>query len=235
MKKRILVVEDDRHMADLLQLRLQKEGYEVECVQDGVEALRAIERSVPDCMLLDWMLPKMEGIEVCRQVRYQYDFPILMISARTEELDIVLALELGASDYLTKPFGFRELLTRMRMHMKRFENERKYKEYAAEFSIGPFHIDLIAFKVYKNSLEVPLTQREFKVLLHLMQQRGDVQTREQIIQVLESSKGDKRTVDVIIRRLREKIENQPSAPKWIKTKNGMGYYFHMDSKEGAAL
>ena len=233
MKKRILVVEDDRHMADLLQLRLQKEGYEVECVQDGVEALRAIERSVPDCMLLDWMLPKMEGIEVCRQVRYQYDFPILMISARTEELDIVLALELGASDYLTKPFGFRELLTRMRMHMKRFENERKYKEYAAEFSIGPFHIDLIAFKVYKNSLEVPLTQREFKVLLHLMQQRGDVQTREQIIQVLESSKGDKRTVDVIIRRLREKIENQPSAPKWIKTKNGMGYYFHIDSKEGA--
>ena len=235
MKKRILVVEDERHMADLIQVYLKKEGYEVECVHDGVEALRAIERSVPDCMLLDWMLPKMEGIEVCRQVRYQHDFPILMISARTEELDIVLALELGASDYLTKPFGFRELLTRMRMHMKRFENEQKYKKYAAEFSIGPFHIDLIAFKVYKNSLEVPLTQREFKVLLHLMQQRGDVQTREQIIQVLESSKGDKRTVDVIIRRLREKIENQPSAPKWIKTKNGMGYYFHMDSKEGAAL
>ena len=233
MKKRILVVEDDRHMADLLQVRLKKEGYEVECVHDGVEALRAVERSVPDCMLLDWMLPKMEGIEVCRQVRYQHDFPIIMISARTEELDIVLALELGASDYLTKPFGFRELLTRMRMHMKRFENERKYKEYAAQFSIGPFHIDLVAFKVYKNNLEIPLTQREFKVLLHLMQQRGDVQTREQIIEVLESSKGDRRTVDVIIRRLREKIENQPSAPKWIKTKNGMGYYFHIDAKEGA--
>ena len=231
MKKRILVVEDDRHMADLIQVRLKKEGYEVECVYDGKEALRAVERSVPDCMLLDWMLPKMEGIEVCRQVRYQHDFPIIMLSARTEELDIVLALELGASDYLTKPFGFRELLTRMRMHMKRFENERKYKEYAAQFSIGPFHIDLVAFKVYKNSLEVPLTQREFKVLLHLMQQRGDVQTREQIIEVLESSKGDRRTVDVIIRRLREKIENQPSAPKWIKTKNGMGYYFQIDTKE----
>lgn len=231
MKKRILVVEDDRHMADLIQVYLKKEGYEVECVHDGVEALRAVERSVPDCMLLDWMLPKMEGIEVCRQVRYQHDFPIIMISARTEELDIVLALELGASDYLTKPFGFRELLTRMRMHMKRFENERKYKEYASEFSIGPFHIDLVAFKVYKNSLELPLTQREFKVLLHLMQQPGDVQTREQIIEVMESSKGDRRTVDVIIRRLREKIENQPSAPKWIKTKNGMGYYFHIDSKE----
>lgn len=231
MKKRILVVEDDRHMADLLQVRLHKEGYEVECVYDGVEALRAVERYAPDCMLLDWMLPKMEGIEVCRQLRFQHDFPIIMISARAEELDIVLALELGASDYLKKPFGFRELLTRMRMHMKRFENERKYKEYVAEFSIGPFHIDLGAFKVYKNGLEVPLTQREFKVLLHLIQQRGDVQTREKIIKVLESSKANKRIVDVIIRRLREKIENQPSAPKWIKTKNGMGYYFHIDSKE----
>ena len=231
MKKRILVVEDDRHMADLIQVYLKKEGYEVECVHDGIEALRAVERYVPDCMLLDWMLPKMEGLEVCRQVRYQHDFPIIMISARTEELDIVLALELGASDYLTKPFGFRELLTRMRMHIKRFENERKYKEYASEFSVGPFHIDLVAFKVYKNSLELPLTQREFKVLLHLMQQPGDVQTREQIIEVMESSKGDRRTVDVIIRRLREKIENQPSAPKWIKTKNGMGYYFHIDAKE----
>ena len=233
MKKRILVVEDDRHMAHLIQVCLKKEGYEVECVHDGIEALQAVERYVPDCMLLDWMLPKMEGIDVCRQVRYQHDFPIIMISARTQELDIVLALELGASDYLTKPFGFRELLTRMRMHIKRFENEQKYKEYVTEFSIGPFHIDLVALKVYKNSLEVPLTQREFKVLLHLMQQRGGVQTREQIIDVLESSKGDKRIVDVIIRRLREKIENQPSAPKWIKTKNGIGYYFHIDTKEAS--
>ncbi|KOS67769.1 response regulator [Lysinibacillus contaminans] len=231
MKKRILVVEDDRHMADLIQVRLKKEGYEVECVHDGLKALQVVERCLPDCMLLDWMLPKMEGIEVCRQVRYQHDFPIIMISGRTEELDIVLALELGATDYLTKPFGFRELLTRMRMHMKRFENERKCKEYVSKFSIGPFHIDLIAFKVYKNNLEIPLTQREFKVLLHLMQQPGDIQTREQIIEVLESSKGDRRTVDVIIRRLREKIEKQPSAPKWIKTKNGIGYYFHIDSKE----
>ena len=155
----------------------------------------------------------------------------MMISAKTEELDIVLALELGATDYLTKPFGFRELLTRMRIHMKRFANERKHKEYVSTFSIGPFKIDLVAFKVYKNSLEIPLTQREFKVLLHLIQQRGDVQTREQIIEVLESSKGDRRVVDVIIRRLREKIENQPSAPKWIKTKNGIGYYFHIDSKD----
>ncbi|MFJ7950180.1 response regulator [Lysinibacillus sp. NPDC096418] len=231
MKKRILVVEDDRHMADLIQARLKKEGYEVECVHDGVEALRVVERCLPDCMLLDWMLPKMEGIEVCRQVRYRHDFPIIMISGRTEELDIILALELGATDYLTKPFGFRELLTRMRMHMKRYENERKYKEYVSEFSIGPFHFDLVAFKVYKNNLEIPLTHREFKVLLHLMQQPDVVQTRDQIIEVLESSKDNRRAVDVIIRRLREKIEKQPSDPKWIKTKNGIGYYFHIDSKE----
>lgn len=231
MKKRILVVEDDRRMADLIQTHLKKEGYEVECVHDGVEALRVVERTLPDCMLLDWMLPKMEGIEVCRQVRYLHDFPIIMISGRTEELDIVLALELGATDYLTKPFGFRELLTRMRIHMKRFENERKYKEYVSQFSLGPFYIDLVALKVYKNNLEIPLTQREFKVLLYLMQQPGDILTREQIIEVLETSKGDRRSVDGIIRRLREKIERQPSAPKWIKTKNGIGYYFHIDSNK----
>lgn len=231
MKKRILVVEDDRYMAELIEMRLKKEGYEVECVYDGAEVYRAVERCVPDCMLLDWMLPNVEGIEVCRQVRYQYGFPIIMISGRTEELDIVLALELGATDYLTKPFGFREFLTRMRMHMKRFENEQKQNTQLSAFSIGPFQIDLVALKVYKNHVEIPLTTREFKVLLHLMQQRGDVQTREQIIEVLEYSKGDRRTVDVIIRRLREKIENKPSSPKWIKTKNGIGYYFHIDAKE----
>lgn len=100
MKKRILIVEDDRHMANLIQVRLKKEGYGVECVYDGVEALRIVERYLLDCMLLDWMLPKMEGIEVCRQVRYQHDFPIIMISGRTAELDIVLALELGATEML---------------------------------------------------------------------------------------------------------------------------------------
>ena len=117
------------------------------------------------------------------------------------------------------------------MHMKRYENEQKQNTQLSAFSIGPFHIDLVALKVYKNHLEISLTTREFKVLRHLMQQPGDVQTREQIIEVLEYSKGDRRTVDVIIRRLREKIENQPSAPKWIKTKNGIGYYFHIDAKE----
>ena len=119
MTKKILVVEDEQHLTSLLRLYLTKDGYEVYCVSSGKEVMDAIRLYEPDAMLLDWMLPDVEGIEICRQVRYQYDFPIIMISARTDELDIVLALEIGATEYIRKPFGFRELLTRLRIHLKR--------------------------------------------------------------------------------------------------------------------
>jgi two-component system, OmpR family, response regulator VicR len=225
MTKKILVVEDEQHVANLLRLYLTKDGYDVYCVSSGKEVMDAIRLYEPDAMLLDWMLPDVEGIEICRQVRYQYDFPIIMISARTDELDIVLALEMGATEYIRKPFGFRELLTRLRIHLKRYEKEIQQATRVSEYLIGPFRVDLVTFKVYKEDVEIPLTKREFKLLLHLLEQPGNIRTREEIIDELEFTKGDRRTVDVHIRRLREKIEEEPSSPKWIKTKSGMGYYF----------
>ena len=231
MTKKILVVEDDENLVNLLHIYLVKDGYDVHCVRNGKEALAAVETFEPDAMLLDWMLPDMEGIEICRQVRFQHDFPITMISARTDELDIVLALEMGATEYIRKPFGFREMLTRLRLHLKRYEKEQQQQERVSELLIGPFRVDLVSFKVFKEEVEIPLTKREFKLLLHLLEQPGDIKSREEIIEILDFTKGDRRTVDVHIRRLREKIEEQPSSPKWIKTKSGIGYYFNSMSQE----
>lgn len=231
MTKKILVVEDDENLVNLLHIYLVKDGYVVHCVRNGKEALEAIQTFEPDAMLLDWMLPDMEGIEICRQIRFQHDFPIIMISARTDELDIVLALEMGATEYIRKPFGFREMLTRLRLHLKRYEKELQQQERISELIIGPFRVDLVTFKVFKEEVEIPLTKREFKLLLHLIEEPGDIKSREDIIDILDFTKGDRRTVDVHIRRLREKIEEQPSSPKWIKTKSGIGYYFNSPSQE----
>lgn len=231
MTKKILVVEDDENLVNLLHIYLVKDSYEVHSVRTGKEALAAIQTFEPDAMLLDWMLPDMEGIEICRQVRFKHDFPIIMISARTDELDIVLALEMGATEYIRKPFGFREMLTRLRIHLKRYEKELQQQERVSQMLIGPFRVDLVMFKVYKDEVEIPLTKREFKLLLHLLEQPGNIKSREEIIDILDFTKGDRRTVDVHIRRLREKIEEEPSSPKWIKTKSGLGYYFNLSSQE----
>lgn len=231
MTKKILVVEDDENLVNLLRIYLVKDGYEVHCVKNGKNIMQVIKTFEPDAILLDWMLPDIEGIELCRQIRFEHDFPIIMISARTDELDIVLALEIGATEYIRKPFGFREMLTRLRIHLKRYEKEVRQQERISELLIGPFRVDLVTFKVFKDEVEIPLTKREFKLLLHLLEQPGNIKSREEIIDILDFTKGDRRTVDVHIRRLREKIEEQPSSPKWIKTKNGIGYYFNSPTQE----
>ncbi|MCH7321826.1 response regulator transcription factor [Solibacillus sp. MA9] len=231
MTKKILVVEDDENLGNLLQLYLIKDGYEVRIETSGKLGLDALVQYEPDAIILDWTLPDIEGIEICRQIRYQSDIPIIMISSRTDELDAVLALEMGATEYIRKPFGFRELLTRLRLHLKRYEKEQQQQVRVSELVIGPFKVDLVMFKVYKEEVEIPLTKREFKLLLHLLEQPGDIKSREDIIEMLDFTKGDKRTVDVHIRRLREKIEEQPSSPKWIKTKSGIGYYFNDKAQE----
>ncbi|WP_274307342.1 response regulator transcription factor [Solibacillus daqui] len=231
MTKKILVVEDDENLGNLLQLYLIKDGYEVRIETAGKLGLDALVQYGPDAIILDWTLPDIEGIEICRQIRYQSDIPIIMISSRTDELDAVLALEMGATEYIRKPFGFRELLTRLRLHLKRYEKEQQQQARVSELVIGPFKVDLVMFKVYKEEVEIPLTKREFKLLLHLLEQPGDIKSREDIIEMLDFTKGDKRTVDVHIRRLREKIEEQPSSPKWIKTKSGIGYYFNDKAQE----
>ena len=231
MTKKLLVVEDDENLVNLLQLHLIKDGYEVRIEKMGQSVMDALLHFQPDALLLDGTLPDIESVELCRRIRYQFDIPIIMISTKTDELDVVLALEMGATEYIRKPFGFRELLTRLRIHLKRYEKEQLQQTRMSELSIGPFKVDLVMFKVYKEEIEIPLTKREFKLLLHLLEQPGDIKSREDIIEMLDFTKGDKRTVDVHIRRLREKIEEQPSAPKWIKTKSGIGYYFNDKAQE----
>lgn len=226
MMKKILVVEDEQHLASLLQMALVRDSYEVHVVENGLEVLAVVDHFEPDAILLDWMLPGVEGIELCRQLRFSYDFPILMMSARSDELDAVLALEMGATDYIRKPFGLRELLTRLRIHLRRHEKETERKERLSELIVGPFKVDFVTLKVFKDDVEVPLTRREYKLLVHLLEQPGEVRSREEIIEMLDFPTGDRRTVDVHIRRLREKIEDKPSVPKWIKTKSGLGYYFN---------
>lgn len=231
--KKIVVVEDEQNLASLLQMTLIRDGYEVRCVTNGLEVLKAVEDFEPHAILLDWMLPGIEGIELCRQLRFNYEFPILMMSARTDELDAVLALEMGATDYIRKPFGLRELLTRLRIHLRRYEKETERQERVSELLVGPFKVDFVTLKVFKNQMEVPLTRREYRLLVHLLEQPGEVKSREEIIEMLDFPSGDRRTVDVHIRRLREKIEDKPSVPKWIKTKSGLGYYFNQHAYEAS--
>lgn len=231
MAIKILVVEADEKLGNLLQLYLEKDGYEVRIETAGKPGIDAFLQYEPDAIIVDWTLPDIEGIEICRQIRYQSDMPIMMISSKIDELDAVLALEIGATEYMRKPFGFRELLTRLRIHLKRFEKVQQQQERVSELVMGPFKVDLLTFKVFKDDVEILLTKREFRLLLHLLEQPGNIQSREDIIEMLDFTKGDKRTVDVHIRRLREKIEEQPSSPKWIKTKNGIGYYFNDKAQE----
>lgn len=231
MAIKILVVEADKQIGNLLQHHLMKEGYEVHIETASKFGQEALLQYEPNAIIVDWTLPDIDGIEICRQIRYLSNIPIMMISSRIEELDAVLALEIGATEYMRKPFGFRELLTRLRIHLKRYEEAQQQQERVSELVIGPFKVDLLTFKVFKDDVEILLTKREFRLLLHLLEQPGNIKSRENIIEMLDFTNGDKRTVDVHIRRLREKIEEQPSSPKWIKTKNGIGYYFNDKAQE----
>ena len=231
MNKPILIVERDNYSANQLKEQLELYGFTVRCTTSGKMAVKQVQNQPISAIILEWDLLDMEGIEVCKQIRYNQSVPIIMISSRTEEIDIVLALELGATDYIRKPFGFRELLTRLRIHLKRHYQESKHQQRLGNFVVGPFKVDYLTFKVFKNEEELPLTYSEFKLLTHLLSRPSEVLSREDLINMLELTNGDRRTVDVHIRRLREKIEDRPSAPTWIKTKNGIGYYFNAKAHE----
>ncbi len=234
MDKTILIVERDNYAAGQLKQQLEGYGYTVKFTTSGKSAVKQIQQQPLSAVILEWDLQDMEGIEVCKLIRFNQTVPIIMISSRVEELDIVLALELGATDYIRKPFGFRELLTRLRIHLKRYEQESLYQR-LVDFSVGPFRVDYLTFKVYKNEVEIPLTYSEFKLLTHLLSRPSQVLSREDLIDMFEFTNGDRRTVDVHIRRLREKIEDHPSTPKWIKTKNGIGYYFNAKARETSKI
>lgn len=236
MSKTILVVDDEKPIADILQFNLIKEGYTVICAYDGEEALEKVEEQQPDLMLLDIMLPKRDGMEVCREIRKKYDFPIIMLTAKGSEIDKVLGLEMGADDYVTKPFSTRELIARVKANMRRLNVVAQVEEpveASNNITVGSLTIQPDAYLVLKRGEAIELTHREFELLHYLAKHIGQVMTREHLLQTVWGYDyfGDVRTVDVTIRRLREKIEDNPSHPTWIVTRRGVGYYLRNPEQE----
>jgi two-component system, OmpR family, response regulator VicR len=235
MQKKILVVDDERPIADILQFNLKKEGYDVQCAYDGDQAVEMVENMQPDLVLLDIMLPGRDGMEVCREVRKKYEMPIIMLTAKDSEIDKVLGLELGADDYVTKPFSTRELIARVKANLRRHQAAPAPEEEVDtnEIAVGALTIHPDAYIVSKRGETIELTHREFELLHYLAKHIGQVMTREHLLQTVWGYDyyGDVRTVDVTVRRLREKIEDNPSHPSWIVTRRGVGYYLRNPEQE----
>jgi two-component system response regulator VicR len=236
MEKKILVVDDEKPIADILQFNLKKEGYIVYCAYDGNEALQLVDEIEPDLILLDIMLPLRDGMEVCREVRKKYEMPIIMLTAKDSEIDKVLGLELGADDYVTKPFSTRELIARVKANLRRHQQiltQPDAENETNEIEIGSLIIHPDAYVVSKRGETIELTHREFELLYYLAKHIGQVMTREHLLQTVWGYDyyGDVRTVDVTVRRLREKIEDSPSHPTWIVTRRGVGYYLRNPEQE----
>jgi len=236
MDKKILVVDDEKPIADILQFNLKKEGYEVHCAYDGDVALAMVDEIKPDLILLDIMLPSRDGMEVCREVRKNYEMPIIMLTAKDSEIDKVLGLELGADDYVTKPFSTRELVARVKANLRRHQalkGQLEEENETNEISVGALTIHPDAYMVSKRGDTIELTHREFELLHYLSKHIGQVMTREHLLQTVWGYDyyGDVRTVDVTVRRLREKIEDNPSHPMWIVTRRGVGYYLRNPDQE----
>ena len=253
-KKTILIVDDEKMILNLLSCNLIKEGYNVIEATDGVQAISMAQEKKPDLILLDVMLPKIDGLSVCKRVKNIMNVPILMVTARDEELDKILGLELGADDYITKPFSIRELLARVKANLRKAdvmaniqlqpevienkenkENKEKNEKVIDELpdfkrtniiKVGAVTLDLDRFEVMVNGRIVDLTLREFEVLKFLAAEPGQVITRETLLEKVWGYEyyGDIRTVDVTVRRIREKIEKDTSNPKILITKRGVGYY-----------
>ena len=234
MGKTVLIVEDEQNIVDILSFNLEREGYDTLEAYDGNTGLQLALEQNPDLVLLDLMLPGMDGFEVCRRIRETGSaVPILMLTAREEEADKVLGLELGADDYITKPFGMRELLARVKANIRRSamapaQGEQAQAASGNRLELGRVVVDQEKATVYKDGNPLELTQREYDLICYLASQPGKVFSREALMEHVwnyEGYVGDVRAVDVAVRRLREKIEDDPASPKFIVTKRGMGYLF----------
>lgn len=228
MDKLILVVEDEAPIVEILKFNLTKSGYRVLTAFDGEEGYRLALSEKPDLILLDVMLPKMDGFEVCKKVREKQSTPIIMLTARDEEVDKVLGLELGADDYCTKPFSVRELMARVKANIRRTSADAPANESGDLITFQNLTINPSRYEASKDDKVIDLTLREFELLKFLAIQPGQIFTRETLLEKVWGYEyfGDVRTVDVTVRRLREKIEDNPASPNFIMTKRGVGYYFN---------
>ena len=232
--KTILIVDDEKPIVDILTYNLSREGYNVIEANDGLTAVDMAISQRPDLILLDIMLPKLDGLSVCKRIKNTYNVPILMLTAKDNEIDKILGLELGADDYITKPFSVRELMARVKANLRKLEvlstpqttvnDEDKKKE--NKIIVGDLQLDLDKFEVKVRGNVIDLTLREFEVLKFLATQPEQVTTRETLLEKVWGYEyyGDIRTVDVTVRRIREKIEEDTSNPQILITKRGVGYY-----------
>ena len=241
--KTILIVDDEQPIVDMLEYNLNREGYKTISANDGITAVNMALNQKPDLILLDIMLPKLDGLSVCKRVKNNLNVPILMLTARDTEIDKILGLELGADDYITKPFSVRELMARVKANLRKVEansstsrglnNKLNGKKKENKIKVGELELDLDKFEVKVRGKIIDLTLREFEVLKFLAMQPEQVVTRETLLEKVWGYEyyGDIRTVDVTVRRIREKIEKDTSVPKILITKRGVGYYISANNNE----
>ena len=232
-KKTILVVDDEKMIRNLLNINLTKEGYNVIEAVDGLEAVELATEKKPDLILLDVMIPKLDGLSVCKRIKNTMNVPILMVTAKDSEVDKILGLELGADDYVTKPFSIRELIARIKANLRKVEVSATTEQSSNDgvkrdnlIKVGVLTLDLDRFEVMVDNKRVDLTLREYEVLKFLASEPGQVVSREVLLEKVWGYEyyGDIRTVDVTVRRIREKIEKDTSDPKILMTKRSVGYY-----------
>ena len=228
MAKKVLVVDDEKLIVKGIRFSLLQDGMEVDCAYDGEEALNRAKANSYDMILLDVMLPKMDGFEVCQAIREFSDVPIVMLTAKGDDMDKILGLEYGADDYITKPFNILEVKARIKAIMRRTSPERAPQVQSSVIEKGDIKLDCDSRRLFINDNEINLTAREFELLEILIKNDNKVYSRESLLKIVwgEDYPGDVRTVDVHVRRLREKIEANPSEPKYVHTKWGVGYYYN---------
>ncbi len=230
----ILIVDDEKPIVDILKFNLQKEGFDTIEAYDGATGLQLAMEKNPDLILLDVMLPEMDGFTVCKEIRVKSQVPIILLTAREEEVDKVLGLELGADDYITKPYSVRELLARIKANLRRTKKSQPITttDNSDVLTYGRLSIDTERFEVQKDGKPVEITVREFELLKFLASQPDKIFSREKLLEKVWKYEyyGDLRTVDVTVRRLREKLEDNPGEPDFVVTKRGIGYYFNKNCK-----
>ena len=228
MAKKVLVVDDEKLIVKGIRFSLEQDGMEVDCAYDGEEALNMAKANEYDMILLDIMLPKMDGFEVCQAIREFSDMPIVMLTAKGDDMDKILGLDYGADDYITKPFNFVEVKARIKAIMRRTAGPREKKEVSSIVEKGDLRLDCDSRRLFISGREVNLTAKEFDLLELLVKNENKVYSRENLLGLVwgKDYPGDVRTVDVHVRRLREKIETNPSEPKYVHTKWGVGYYYY---------